>query len=155
MVRTAESPTELDLRRSVEEFTSNFRAQGATSAYELLFLPTDGDSGFAPSAAEVRRCTQQWASLLEQIEGPEDLAEANWVEAAELTLAYLVCAGRAGINPEPDEALQRIVTLTRRVEADLRTAGEGTVSSGEDTVERLSAVANEIVAQGLAAEPHT
>ena len=81
MVRAAESPAELDLRRSAEKFTSTFRPQGAASAYELLFVPVDGDSGFAPSVTEVRRCTQGWASLLEQIEGPEDLAEANWIEA--------------------------------------------------------------------------
>ena len=104
---------------------------------------------------ELRRCTQQWASLLERIEGAEDLAEANWIKASELTLAYLVCAGRAGINPEPDEEFQRIVTLTRYVEADLKTAGDETESTGSDTVERLSAVADEIVAQGLAAEPGT
>ncbi len=155
MVRAAESPAELDLRRSAEKFTSTFRPQGAASAYELLFVPVDGDSGFAPSVTEVRRCTQGWASLLEQIEGPEDLAEANWIEAAELTLAYLVCAGRAGINPEPDEEFQRIVTLTRYLEAELKTAGDGTEGSGGDTVERLSAVVDEIVAQGLAAEPGT
>ncbi len=162
MVRAAEAPAELDLKRSVEEFTSNFRPQGAASAYELLFLPADNDSGFTPSVADVRRCTQEWATLLEGIKGPEDFAAGNWVEAAELTLAYLVCAGRAGINPEPDEALQRIVTMTRHFEAGPPTAreetasdGDETMSAGDDTVERLSAVADEIVAQGLATEADT
>ena len=148
-----ESSSESSLRRRVEEFTSTFRPQDTPSAYELLFLPAEEDTGFEPTPSELRRCMRQWATLLEDIEGPEDLVGANWVEAAELTLAYLVCAGRAGINPEEDEAFHRIVTLTRRVERELRAAVDAPESAGNETVERISAVAEEIVAQGLAAEP--
>lgn len=141
-----------DLELRVEEFIASLRPAGGASAYELLFIPSDGETPFAPPPEQLTRCLRAWADLVEQIVEPPLLDEANWVEAAEITFAYLVCAGRAGLNLDEGELLQRIVTSTRAVETRLRGALEGG-EAGEQALERISAVAQEIVLQGYAAEP--
>ncbi len=144
------SRSESVLRLRVEEFIATFRPHQVPSAYELLFIPTNGETQFVPPPAQMSLCLREWAALLNGVCDHGALFEANWVEAAEVTFTYLVCAGRAGFNLPWRETLQRIVTRTRRVEA---TFGAVTVEDGSDALQRISAVADEIVAQGYAVEP--
>ena len=121
----------------------------SVGAYELLFIPTDGETPFVPPPAQLSLCLGEWAALVDEIRDRAALFGADWVEAAEVTFTHLVCAGRAGFNLQERETLQLIVTRTRRVEAEL---GAIAVEGGSDALQRISAVADEIVAQGYAVD---
>jgi hypothetical protein len=122
-------------------FVERFLPPGADSGHSLLYGSGNRRApDFVPSQESLDRCLQDYGKLvrLGVLEHPLRLLDFAFMDASELTIAYLSRCRDAGRTVPAQEGLAELI---RKSEPELRQFLERTHGSGHDALKRLMTIA--------------